>query len=122
RFSPGAVSVNLGSLSQPTSDDNLPARGSAPRCSLMALRAAAGSLPGTRALTPAKPSGLDEANTAAHTRRVRRNTFQKTHAAAVPSPSFDSGNTAASAPAQSRHRSGTPVAAHTQKASRNLRS
>src|SRR5207248_1535932 len=70
----------------------------------------------------AKQSARDETNTAARTRRVRRNRFRRTGEAAARSSSFDAKNNAASTRARSRHRSEMLGAAHTQKASRNLQS
>src|SRR5437773_7517289 len=73
-------------------------------------------------LHDAKLSGRDETNTAAHTRRILRSTFQRTAGAVARSFSFDAKNNAASTRVRSRHRSGMLAAAHTQKASRNLQS
>src|SRR5204863_4765727 len=72
-------------------------------------------------LSSVKPSGRDETDTAAHNRRIPRNTIRRTRVTVAGSLFFFLENTSPLKPARSRHRSEKRGDVRRQRASRNLR-
>src|SRR5881394_691913 len=72
-------------------------------------------------LSSVKTSGRDETDTAAHNRRIPRNTIRRTRVIVAGLLFFSVGSISPSKPARSRHRLEKPADVRRQRASRNSR-